>query len=217
VAYPIEVLLKIIIATVFGGVVGWQRELRYRPAGLRTHILVCVGSAVYTLASMSFGGNTDPSRIAAQVATGMGFLGAGTIIRHGSMVRGLTTAASLWTVAAIGICAGVGGRCLWVGSIATVVVLGTLTLMRSFELRVLARRRDAQIVFSMRDARSRIPEIQKVLEEEDVSIESLRILESEQAGLQEIQIEIRLPDGGELGQVSAAIGQLEGFVSIRQE
>jgi putative Mg2+ transporter-C (MgtC) family protein len=215
--YPIEVLLKIIVAVIFGGVVGWQRESRYRPAGLRTHILVCVGSAVYTLASMSFAGNADPSRIASQVATGMGFLGAGTIIRHGNMVRGLTTAASLWAVAAIGICAGIGGKSLWVGGIATVVVLVTLTLMRSFELRVIARRRDAQIVFSMRDARSRIPEIQKALEAEGASIASLRVLESEQAGLQEIQIEIRLPNGVEVGDISAAVGRLEGFASIRQD
>lgn len=216
-AYPVEVLLKIVLAVIFGGVVGWQRESRYRPAGLRTHILVCVGSAVYTLASMSFGGTADPSRIASQVATGMGFLGAGTIMRHGNMVSGLTTAASLWAVAAIGICAGIGGKSLWVGAIATVVVLATLTLMRSFELRVIARRCDAQIVFSMRDARSHIPEIQKALDAEGVSIESLRVLEAAQTGLQDIQIDIRLPNGGDLGQVSAAIGRLEGFVSIRQD
>jgi putative Mg2+ transporter-C (MgtC) family protein len=215
--YPIEVLLKIIVAVIFGGVVGWQRESRYRPAGLRTHILVCVGSAVYTLASMSFAGNADPSRVASQVATGMGFLGAGTIMRYGNMVSGLTTAASLWAVAAIGICAGLGGKSLWVGAVATVVVLVTLTLMRSFELRVIARRRDAQIVFSMRDARSRIPEIQQALEAEGVGIEYLRVLDAGQMGLQEIQIEIRLPDGGDLGQISAAIGRLEGFVSIRQD
>jgi putative Mg2+ transporter-C (MgtC) family protein len=217
VSYPVEVLLKILVAVVFGGIVGWQREARYRPAGLRTHVLVCVGSAVYTLASMSFAGNADPSRIASQVATGMGFLGAGTIIRHGSVVRGLTTAASLWAVAGIGICAGIGGKSLWVGGIATIVVLTTLTLLRSLELRVIARRRDAQITFSMRDARHRIPDIQQALEAEGVRIESLRVLDAEQAGLQDIQIEIRIPGGGDLGRISAAIGRLEGFVSIRQD
>ena len=216
-SYPVEVLVKILVAAVLGGVVGWQRESRYRPAGLRTHMLVCVGSAVYTLASMSFAGTADPSRVASQVATGMGFLGAGTIIRHGNVVRGLTTAASLWAVAAIGICAGIGGKSLWVGAIGTVVVLVTLTILRSFELRVIARRRDAQITFSMRNARDRIPDIQRALDQAGVRIESLRVLDAEQAGLQEIQIEIRLPEGGDLGQVSAAIGRLEGFVSIRQD
>jgi len=217
VSYPVEVLLKILVAVVFGGIVGWQREARYRPAGLRTHVLVCVGSAVYTLASMSFAGNADPSRIASQVATGMGFLGAGTIIRHGSVVRGLTTAASLWAVAGIGICAGIGGKSLWVGGIATIVVLTTLTLLRSLELRVIAHRRDAQITFSMRDARHHISDIQQALEAESVRIESLRVLDAEQAGLQDIQIEIRIPEGGDLGRISAAIGRLEGFVSIRQD
>lgn len=216
-SYPVEVLLKILVAVVFGGIVGWQREARYRPAGLRTHVLVCVGSAVYTLASMSFAGNADPSRIASQVATGMGFLGAGTIIRHGSVVRGLTTAASLWAVAGIGICAGIGGKSLWVGGIATIVVLTTLTLLRSLELRVIAHRRDAQITFSMRDARHHISDIQQALEAESVRIESLRVLDAEQAGLQDIQIEIRIPEGGDLGRISAAIGRLEGFVSIRQD
>src|SRR5512136_1301905 len=102
----LDVFVKLIIAVILGGIVGWQREARDRPAGLRTHVLVCIGSAIYTLTSIGFGKGADPSRVAAQVATGMGFLGAGTIIRHGSEVRGLTTAASLWTVAAIGICVG---------------------------------------------------------------------------------------------------------------
>ena len=103
---PVWVLVRLVLAVVFGGVVGWQREARDRPAGLRTHVLVCVGAAVYTLASLSFGARSDPARVAAQVATGMGFLGAGTIIRHGNVVRGLTPAASLWAVAASGLCVG---------------------------------------------------------------------------------------------------------------
>ncbi len=111
---PVVILVKLVFAVLLGGVVGWQREAHDRPAGLRTHVLVCVGSAVYTLASMSFGAASDPARVAAQVATGMGFLGAGTIIRHRNVVRGLTTAASLWTVGAIGLCAGLGGNRLGV-------------------------------------------------------------------------------------------------------
>ena len=118
---PLLVLLKLIAAVICGGIVGWQREARDRPAGLRTHVLVCLGATVYTLASLSFTGPTaDPGRVAAQVATGMGFLGAGTIIRHGNVVRGLTTAASLWAVAAIGLCVGIGGQAMWVAGMATV-------------------------------------------------------------------------------------------------
>jgi putative Mg2+ transporter-C (MgtC) family protein len=217
VSYQVEVLIKIIVAAILGGIVGWQREARFRPAGLRTHILVCVGSAVYTLASMSFAGNADPSRIASQVATGMGFLGAGTIIRHGNMVRGLTTAASLWAVAAIGICTAIGGKSFWVAGIATLVVLITLTLLRTVELRVIARRRDALITFRLPDVRSHIPDIQKMLETEGAQIESMRVAESPQAGTQELQLDIQLLESDDLSRVAVAAGRLEGFVSIRQE
>ena len=125
---PVWILIRLALAVVFGGAVGWQREAHDRPAGLRTHVLVCVGSAVYTLASMGFGSGADPARVAAQIATGMGFLGAGTIIRHGNVVRGLTTAASIWVVAAIGLAVGAG--LYKVAVVATVIVVVVLFLSR---------------------------------------------------------------------------------------
>lgn len=126
---------KLVLAAVFGGIVGYEREVHEHPAGLRTHILVCMGSALMTIVSIKFqppGG--DPGRIAAQIVTGIGFLGAGTILRQGSTVRGLTTAASLWTVAGIGIAVGVGGaRYVLLSAAATAIVFVTLSTMRSFE------------------------------------------------------------------------------------
>ncbi len=132
-----DILAKLTTAVALSGMVGWQREARDRPAGLRTHVLVCVGSAIYTMTSLSFGPNTDPARVAAQVATGMGFLGAGTIIRHGNEVRGLTTAASLWTVAAIGIAIGLGGSAYWIGliGIPVQIVVGRLAGEGKVEVR----------------------------------------------------------------------------------
>src|SRR5438270_3686768 len=113
-----EVLGRVALAAALGGVLGLERELREREAGLRTHLLVSVGSALFTLVSaygfhafLASGQNVvraDPSRIAAQIVTGIGFLGAGAIIRQGLSVRGLTTAATLWVVAAIGLAAGAG-------------------------------------------------------------------------------------------------------------
>jgi putative Mg2+ transporter-C (MgtC) family protein len=123
-----EVLLRLFVAAALGGAIGLERELRERQAGLRTHLVVSVGSALFTLVSAygfsNFGPRVDPTRIAAQIVTGIGFLGAGAIIRHGLSVRGLTTAASLWLVAAIGMAAGAG---YWEGAlIATFGALLTL-------------------------------------------------------------------------------------------
>ena len=121
----LEMVLKLVMATLFGGVVGYERELSDKPAGLRTHILVCLGSALFTLASLfGFGQGSDPARVAAQVVTGVGFLGAGTILRTGATVRGLTTAASIWAVAAVGVAVGVGMYLLAV--VSTFLVAGVL-------------------------------------------------------------------------------------------
>jgi putative Mg2+ transporter-C (MgtC) family protein len=113
-----HVLLRLSVAAVLGGAIGMERELRERQAGLRTHLVVCVGSALFTLVSaygfhefLVSGGSlvrTDPTRIAAQIVSGIGFLGAGAIIRQGLSVKGLTTAATLWLVAGIGMAAGAG-------------------------------------------------------------------------------------------------------------
>ena len=100
-----DVVTRILLAAVLAGVIGLEREIREHTAGFRTHILVAVGAAAFTLASSydSAGIGFDPNRISAQVVTGIGFLGAGAIIRYGVTVRGLTTAASLWAVAAVGL------------------------------------------------------------------------------------------------------------------
>jgi len=131
----------LLLALLLGGLIGWERERHARPAGLRTHILVCVGAALITEISHSFGPNGD--RIAAQVVTGVGFLGAGTIIREGTggLVHGLTTAASLWAIAGVGIAVGYGGLYAELGTVATLLILFTLTLLNTFEEDLIRRRR----------------------------------------------------------------------------
>ena len=107
-----ELLLRLALAAGLGGAIGLERELREREAGLRTHTLVSLGAALFTIAGAygfrDFHNSFDPTRIAAQIVTGIGFLGAGAIIRQGLSVRGLTTAATLWVVAAIGLATGAG-------------------------------------------------------------------------------------------------------------
>lgn len=140
-----EVLLRLFVAAVLGAAIGLEREWRERQAGLRTHLLVCVGSALFTLVSAygfsNFGARVDPTRIAAQIVTGIGFLGAGAIIRQGLSVRGLTTAATLWLVAAIGMAVGAG---YWEGAlIATAGALITLGPLRIIAYRMLVNFRPA--------------------------------------------------------------------------
>ena len=114
-----QIIVNLLLAAGLSGLIGLERELAEHAAGLRTHMLVGLGAALFTMAGIELGG--DPSRVAAQVVTGIGFLGAGAIFRAGHTVKGLTTAAGLWTVAGIGLA--VGSGLLAMGITATVIGL----------------------------------------------------------------------------------------------
>ena len=143
----LEMTIKILVIIILAGVVGIDRELRHKPAGTKTHMLVGLGSTVFTIMSIWFykeyQGHTavDPSRITAQIVTGIGFLGAGTIIQSGSAVIGLTTAASLWSVAAIGVVVGTGNYFLAVITTGAMVLVFILInrLSDIFETKVVPR------------------------------------------------------------------------------
>jgi putative Mg2+ transporter-C (MgtC) family protein len=137
-----ELTLRLVVAAVAGVVLGLERELRAHPAGARTHALVAVGAALFTIAGaygftdVPRGPTVDPARVAAQVASGIGFLGAGAIMRQGSGVRGLTTAATLWLAAAIGVASGAGSYpAVAIGTIVVLVVLVVLRLLKPLLLR----------------------------------------------------------------------------------
>ncbi len=135
----LEILGRLAIAAGFGMVIGVEREIREQAAGLRTHILVCVGSCLFTIVGATgfqsgAGAPVDPSRVAAQIVTGVGFLGAGAILREGVSVRGLTTAASLWVVAAVGMAVGIG--MYWASGVAVFVAIVSLWLLRPFRRRL---------------------------------------------------------------------------------
>ncbi|MBI1967840.1 MAG: MgtC/SapB family protein [Gemmatimonadetes bacterium] len=107
--FRLELMLQLALATVLGGAIGLERELGGKPAGLRTNILICIGSALYTKLSITMAsGTADPTRVAAQIVTGVGFIGAGTILHARGAVVGLTSAATIWVVAAIGVALGAG-------------------------------------------------------------------------------------------------------------
>jgi putative Mg2+ transporter-C (MgtC) family protein len=136
-----DLIIRIVVGTVLGGIIGYERDIHGRPAGLRTHAVVALASATFMVVSthlvyfQHYGAgdliNIDGSRIAASVVSGIGFLAGGAILRTGINVQGLTTAAGLWLVAAIGLCAGGGMYCESVA--ATVIGIGALTLLRKFE------------------------------------------------------------------------------------
>jgi putative Mg2+ transporter-C (MgtC) family protein len=123
------VVWRLLLAAGLGAAIGFEREYRRKPAGLRTNILIAVGSALFTIISVEITsrGGAASDRIAAQIVTGIGFLGGGAILRHGESVQGMTTAATIWVNAAIGMAAGVGDwRLAGAATIVTLVVLALL-------------------------------------------------------------------------------------------
>src|SRR5687768_15239102 len=134
-----ELVRRLLTAALLGAILGFERELRQKSAGLRTNILIAVGSALFTLMSIELADpeSADPSRVAAQIVTGIGFLGAGAIMRTGSGVQGLTTAATVWVNAAVGVAAGGGEYHL--AFIATGVTLAALLVLQPLEAAIAKR------------------------------------------------------------------------------
>ena len=173
-SYPFplwEGILRILLSMLFGAVIGLERERRKQPAGFRTHAVLAVGSALLSIVSIYIpsvygaGVNVDPSRIASQVVSGIGFLGAGAILRMGVSVKGLTTAASLWTTAGIGLAVGAGMYVLSLFS--TLVLLIVLSLMSKFEKEFLSKGvRVVRVV--VEDSSKVLEEVERVLEEGNV-------------------------------------------------
>jgi putative Mg2+ transporter-C (MgtC) family protein len=130
-------IARVFVAFILGGLVGFERERVQRPAGLRTHMLVAAGSACFTVASIygfqGLGANSDPARLAAQIITGIGFLGAGAIFRTGDTVKGITTASSIWITAAIGILVGVG--MIYLAVFTTIMTWIVLFVIKTVEVR----------------------------------------------------------------------------------
>jgi putative Mg2+ transporter-C (MgtC) family protein len=196
-----EVALRLAVAAALTGAVGLEREFRERAAGLRTHMLVGVGSALFTIVSAYAWGDFifdrtqgtafDPTRIAAQIVTGIGFLGAGVIIRQGLSIRGVTTAAGLWVAAAIGMAVGAGywGAAL----IGTGVVLVGLGPLRMAEGWIVGRRREGgTLEIDLRPEEPLAP-VLSVLENRRARVSRIH-LEEEETG-RELRIEVRMPPG----------------------
>jgi len=126
----LEMILRVLLAAALGAAIGYERERHGKAAGLRDHILISVGAALFTIASMfGFGAGADPSRVAAGIVAGVGFIGAGVIFRGGEGVAGITTAASIWVAAAIGLAAGAG--LYLISAVATAITVGILLIPKT--------------------------------------------------------------------------------------
>jgi len=159
-----DILLKIFLAANMGGIVGLERELSQKEAGLRTNILISVGSAFITILSIKIaaaGQIGDPARLSAQIVSGIGFLGAGAIIQARFAVHGLTTAATIWTVAAIGI--GVGSGYYFTSFLVTILVLVILSLFRAISEMLERQKKLYAYIIRIDDNASLMMEIKKLL------------------------------------------------------
>jgi putative Mg2+ transporter-C (MgtC) family protein len=219
----LDVLLRLALAAVLGGAVGFEREIREREAGLRTHLLVSVGSALFFLVSAyawtdwrfstDEGIVYDPTRIAAQIVTGIGFLGAGAIIRQGLSVRGLTTAATLWVVAAIGMASAAG---YWEAAIiATVGALVTLWPLRIVAHRVITRIRpeDEQRLVVELSGQQGAASVLASLEDLGGTVSQFQL--SESRGGRELVVTVDFPEQVHASKVAGRLAELEHVTGVR--
>jgi putative Mg2+ transporter-C (MgtC) family protein len=219
----LDVLLRLALAAVLGGAVGFEREIREREAGLRTHLLVSVGSALFFLVSAyawsdwrfstEAGIVYDPTRIAAQIVTGIGFLGAGAIIRQGLSVRGLTTAATLWVVAAIGMASAAG---YWEAAIiATVGALVTLWPLRIVAHRFITRIRpedEQRIVVELTGQQGAAPVLASL---EDLGGTVSQFQLSESRGGRELVLTVDFREQVHASKVAGRLAELEHVTGVR--
>lgn len=182
VRFTVDAMVKLLVTTLLSGIIGFEREHSHRPAGFRTHILVAVGSALVMLTSVyifdSQGMTGDVTRMSAQVLSGIGFLGAGTILREGFSVKGLTTAASLWAVACVGIAVGAG---FYAGAlVATLVIYLTLNSLKRF----IVRGSTGKLLFiEIKDVGVQIPIITKTIKQCGGTIHSMEVVYTESKDL----------------------------------
>jgi putative Mg2+ transporter-C (MgtC) family protein len=216
-----EALLRLVLAGILGGAIGTEREIREREAGLRTHMLVAIGAALFTIVSAygwsdfhfsnQSGITYDPTRIAAQIVTGIGFLGAGAIIRHGLSVRGLTTAASLWVVAAIGIAAGAGYYSAAV--VTTIVVLVSLWPLRIVAHRFFERIRPGEVRLEVELQPNESPSVLlESLESRGVAVRAFEVEDARDR--RRVALDVRLAEGRP-EMVTAELMRLEQVLGVR--
>ena len=221
-----EMVIRLLLAAAFGGIVGMERGSGDRPAGFRTHILVCAGSALIMLVSIyGFAGfdkvpfeypkHRESARIAAQVVSGMGFLGAGTILHEGITVRGLTTAASLWMISAIGLATGAGMYSI--GAAATIITFITLTAFHSVEKRFAVANSKSDKKY-IRVVTANIPgtvaRVATFLAQHDIKVKTINVQNSALSDKVVLELYLKFSKETDLALIMDGLQQIEGIKSI---
>ena len=227
---PLELtmVLRLIVAAVLGGIVGMDRGSGDRPAGFRTHILVCVGSALFMLVSIygfddiapvtttledDIGTRRDTARIAAQVVSGIGFLGAGTILHEGLTIKGLTTAASLWIVSAIGLAVGSGMYLL--STVATMLTMLTLVTFRTWEKRFAGTRSDRRFIRVVtRNTPGIITEITAFLSDCGIKVKTLNVKTDNKNGNIILELYLKIDRTIDMVEVADGIQNIDGVLAL---
>jgi putative Mg2+ transporter-C (MgtC) family protein len=204
-----ELVLRLLLAVVLCGLVGLERESRGQAAGLRTHVVVGLGSALFTVVSaygFADAGVSDPTRIAAQIVSGIGFLGAGAILRTGGSVRGLTTAGTLWVVAALGMAAGAGAYAAAIA--ATLVLVPAIVVLRSLRGPLSRRLRHGAVSLDVTLDAERFEDVAALVDARGARIRSMS---SEIAGSeQSASLELRVPPAFDVQALMRAVAALDG-------
>lgn len=213
-----EIIFKLTLACILGGLIGLERESLNRPAGFRTYTLVCVGSALAMVVSIDMyyqfykTVNADPGRIAAQVVSGIGFLGAGTIMKEGATVRGLTTAAGLWVVACIGLAVGAG---MYIPAIVTTaLILFVLIYFFKFEQKFTGMRLYKGIVMVVDDQPGQVGVIGSILGDMGVLIKNIDLNRVDQDDQLEVELLLQLPSEVSIENVMDKLTRVSGLHHI---
>ena len=212
-----EMLLRLAVSMLLGGAIGFERERDSQPAGLRTHMILVMGSCLAMILSINIGAEngTDPARLAAQVISGIGFLGAGAILRSGFNVKGLTTATTVWTTAIIGLAVGYGYY--WVGAFTTVLVLVVLTLVSIFEKKFIRRNVVRVIKVDAMDVPNIFRSVRKEISRNAVQILSYKTQRSLKSGHVRVEFIARLERNEKIENLMETISKIDGVRNIRIE
>jgi putative Mg2+ transporter-C (MgtC) family protein len=216
----LEIVIRLLVAGALAALVGLERERQGQPAGLRTHIIVVAGASLAMSLSINLAmqfrplvPNGDPARLAAQVISGIGFLGAGAILRYGASIKGLTTAASLWTMAIVGLVVGAG---YYIPAVAaTVLLLVALTILNMLEHRLLQPFVTMVLLISAEDRKGLVQEIRQVLVQNTSEVGPFTIDTNLRRKRVKIETVVKVKGGAQLDSLRADLAQVPGVSAFK--